>query len=56
MIADGPFQGVEAVFDGYLSAAGRVRVLIKALQRMYRTDLDINTLRPVRKAVENVAV
>jgi transcriptional antiterminator RfaH len=52
VIFKGPFAGIEAVFDGYLSAAGRVRVLIKTLQSVYRAQLNVTELRTTRKAVE----
>jgi len=56
LIANGPFQGIEAIFDSYLSAAGRVRVLIKALRSAYRADLDANTIRPIRQTAEKAGV
>lgn len=45
VIEDGPFYGLEAVFDGALTAAGRVRVLLAVLNRLVSVDLHIHMLR-----------
>jgi len=56
VIIKGAFEGIEAVFDEYISAAGRVRVLIQSLQSVYRAELDVSKLRSVRHAVAFAAV
>ncbi len=48
VITSGPFADVEALFDRKLSAAGRVRVLIKMLQHSAAVELDANVLRKAR--------
>lgn len=50
VITKGPFRDFEAVFDGHLSAAGRVRVLIRTLRRLYRADVHVSQLRLAGKA------
>ncbi len=44
-IADGPFAGLEAVFDGTLSAAGRSRVLVWLVGRLVPVQLDLRQLQ-----------
>jgi len=51
-ITHGPFEGIEAVFDGYLSAAGRVRVLISTLQSAFRAELDADKLTLVSQLAQ----
>ncbi|MCC7369106.1 MAG: hypothetical protein IT306_11825 [Chloroflexi bacterium] len=41
VIKHGPFSGLEAVFDGCLTARGRVRVLLEIVQRLVPVDLDL---------------
>jgi transcriptional antiterminator RfaH len=55
IINHGPFKGIEAVFDGYLSAAGRVRVLINTLQSAYRAELGEDQLSAVNQSATRVA-
>jgi transcriptional antiterminator RfaH len=55
LIAKGPFEGVEAVFDGYLSASGRARVLITTLQSVCRAEFDVDLLRSASKKIEKPA-
>ena len=50
IITHGPFRGIEAVFDGYLSAAGRVRVLINTLQSVYRAEVGEDKLSLVSQS------
>jgi transcription antitermination factor NusG len=47
LIQSGPFAGLEAIFDGSLGAAGRVRVLLAVVNRLAPVDLHIDNLRPV---------
>jgi transcriptional antiterminator RfaH len=44
VIQDGPFAGLAAVFEGCLSARGRVRVLLQLVQRLVPVDLDASQL------------
>ncbi len=46
VITEGPFQGLEAVFDGTLSPSGRSRVLVSIISRLVPVHLDIYQLRP----------
>jgi transcription antitermination factor NusG len=46
IIERGPFAGLEAVFDGSLSASGRVRVLLGTIARLVPVELDVGMLRP----------
>lgn len=55
MISHGPFKGFEAVFDGYLSAAGRVQVLITTLQSAYRAELDADKLSGIGQSAKSAA-
>ena len=43
-ITDGPFSGLEAVFEKPLSASGRVQVLIEILGQTTRVSLNSNSL------------
>ncbi len=45
VITSGPLVDLEAVFDGRLSAAGRVRVLIHLLQRWTAVEMESDALR-----------
>jgi transcriptional antiterminator RfaH len=47
LIKDGPFAGIEAVFDGCLSGRGRVRVLLEIVQRVVPVALDVHQLEKV---------
>lgn len=47
-IVEGPFSGLEAVFDKRLSPEGRVRVFLQLMSRWVATDLDIKDLLPTR--------
>ncbi len=51
VITRGPLRDVEAAFDATLSASGRVRVLIRLLDRLCRAELDIGDLRRKTQAV-----
>lgn len=44
-IENGPFAGLEAVFDSALSASGRVRVLLELVSRLVPVDIDAGFLR-----------
>ncbi len=44
----GPFEGLEAVFDGNLRAVDRVRVLIHFLGQLSRVEVPATHLAPVR--------
>lgn len=44
VIAQGPLQGINAVFDASLDGKGRVRVLVEILQRQVAVDLDLEHL------------
>jgi transcription antitermination factor NusG len=46
-IVDGPFQWVEAVVDGHLSAAGRVRVLLDFVHRLVPAIVDKRAIRRI---------
>ncbi len=56
VITDGPFESVDAVFDRRLSAAGRVRVLIRLMQRWTALELEANALRKAKLAGRQGAV
>jgi transcription antitermination factor NusG len=43
-IAEGPFAGLEAVFDGLLSPAGRSRVFVEFLTRLVPVEVEIDLL------------
>ena len=45
-ITDGPFDGLEAIFDRRLSGQGRVRVLLQLMDRLVATELDAGALQP----------
>lgn len=47
-ITDGPFDGLEAIFDRRLSGRGRVRVLLHYMDRLVATELDATDLRSPR--------
>ena len=44
IIRQGAFSGLEAVFDGFLSGRGRVRVLLETLERFVPVTLDVHLL------------
>lgn len=46
VITEGPFQGLEAVFDGTLSPSGRSRVLVSIVSRLVPVHLDVDQIRP----------
>jgi transcriptional antiterminator RfaH len=46
LIQSGPFDGLEAVFDGTLNGAGRVRVLLSLVNRLTPLELTLDYLRP----------
>lgn len=48
-IAAGPLRGMEAIFDQHLSAQGRARVLIDLLGRLTACEIDLASLRPLRR-------
>jgi len=52
IISSGPLQDLEAIFDRYLSATGRARVLVRVLERLCRVQLPIRQLRPASKAAD----
>jgi transcriptional antiterminator RfaH len=43
-VTQGPFEGLEAVFDRSLSSKGRVRIFLKLMSRMVATDVDVGDL------------
>jgi transcriptional antiterminator RfaH len=45
VVTSGPFRGLEALFDCRLSAKGRVRILIKTMNRLWRAEAHIGQLR-----------
>ena len=47
LIKNGPFAGIEAVFDGCLSGRGRVRVLLEIVQRIVPVTVDVHQLDKV---------
>ena len=47
-IIEGPFEGLEAVFDRRLSPQGRVRVFLELMSRWVAADLDVDDLVPYR--------
>jgi transcription antitermination factor NusG len=53
IIRNGPFTGLEAVFDGCLSARGRVRVFLEILERHVPVTLDV---RQIAKAESSAAL
>lgn len=50
IITRGPFSDVEAIFDCQLSASGRVRVLVRMLERLCRAEVHADQLRRTGKA------
>jgi transcriptional antiterminator RfaH len=46
-IVEGPLVGIEAIFDRELSAAGRVQVLVRLLERLCRAELQASQLRRI---------
>jgi transcriptional antiterminator RfaH len=48
LIERGAFAGLEAVFDGVLSANGRVRVFLEVVSRTLTVNLDVGLLSPRR--------
>ena len=44
IIKQGPFAGLEAIFDSTLTARGCVRVLLELVQRLVPVDVDIEQL------------
>ena len=47
-VEHGPLRGMEAVFDGTLSAAGRVRILLQVVGRLVAVDLHVGHLRHLK--------
>jgi transcription elongation factor/antiterminator RfaH len=52
LIKNGPFAGIEAVFDGCLTARGRVRVLLEIVQRVVPVSVDVHQLDKVASGDE----
>ncbi len=46
-LREGPFAGLEGIFERQLSPAGRVRVLLELLSRVTPVDVDVLDLEPV---------
>ncbi len=44
VITDGPFKDIEAIFDGRLTGAGRVRVLISLLGKQWHVQVKVTSL------------
>jgi transcription elongation factor/antiterminator RfaH len=44
LIENGPFAGLDAIFERSLSASGRVRVLLEIVNRLVPIDLDVRVL------------
>jgi transcriptional antiterminator RfaH len=49
VITTGPMQGIEALFNRQLSAAGRVQVLIQVLERWTACEIDAIAVRKLGK-------
>ena len=44
-VAKGPLQGLEGIFQGYVKARERCRVLVSLLSRPLTVDVDVSSLR-----------
>jgi transcriptional antiterminator RfaH len=49
IIMGGPFDGLEAAFDGALCGSGRVRVFLELVKRLVPVDLYVGAIRPARE-------
>jgi transcription elongation factor/antiterminator RfaH len=56
LIKDGPFAGIQAVFDGCLSGRGRVRVLLEIVQRVVPVDLEVHQLGKVASVGSHLVI
>ena len=54
IITQGPLRDVEAIFDRRLSATGRVRVLIRILERYCPAEIHVAQLRRAGKATGSI--
>ena len=54
VITDGPFTGLEAVFDGCLSARGRVRVLLEIVERQVPVAVDVHHLAKAKETTDSL--
>jgi len=52
----GPFAGLDAIFDGWLSARGRVRVLLEIVERLVPVTVDVEMIRPPKITTFNQPV
>mgnify|MGYP005846610515 FL=1 len=50
-ITSGPLEDIEAIFDCYLSATGRIRVFIQMLERLCRAELLASQVRRISSVV-----
>jgi len=50
VIDGGPFDGLEAAFDGALCGSGRVRVFLELVTRLVPVDVHVGDIRPARQA------
>jgi transcription elongation factor/antiterminator RfaH len=56
IIRNGPFTGLEAVFDGCLSARGRVRVFLEILERHVPVTLDVRQIAKAESSAARLSV
>lgn len=56
VITQGPLRDVEAIFDRRLSATGRVRVLIRILERFCPAEVHVGQLRRASKAAGSIRI
>lgn len=53
-ITAGPLQGLEGVFDGPMTAAERVQVLLRFLGSERRVSVDVDAVEPNRNPIQDV--
>lgn len=53
-IISGPLQGLEGVFDGPMTPAERVQVLLRFLGNERRVDIAIEAIEPTRNPLESI--
>ena len=54
-IIAGPLQGLEGVFDGPMTAAERVQVLLRFLGSERRVSVDVDAVEPNRNPIQDVS-
>lgn len=47
LVTDGPFQGMDAIFQQGLNGGQRAQILLKLLGTWVRADVDVNQLKPL---------